>query len=336
MKIGQQVEDRVILRTEIEPKTVIKAAAPVIEVDQLSKRYGGLVAVSDLSFSVPAGTIFALTGPNGSGKTTTVECMEGLREADSGSVRVLGLNPFTQRRRLFQQLGVQLQENSMHTRLKLEEALWMWSAFYEHPANGDELLKTFGLLAKKSMMYGKLSGGEKRRFLTALAFIGSPRVLILDEPTTGLDPQARYNVWQTLRGYARDGATILLTTHNMDEAETECDLIAIIDHGHLLSSGTPKDLLAERGLETRVALPKGAALSKDDFEQRREALRVGSIETVGDQVVVYGTGPDFPNDVSQFAQSRGVPASDIEVRRARLEDLFLLLTGHEYREEGGE
>ncbi len=156
MKIGQLVEDRVILKTEIEPKTVINAAAPVIEVDQLSKRYGGLVAVSDLSFSVPAGTIFALTGPNGSGKTTTVECMEGLREADSGSVRVLGLNPFTQRRRLFQQLGVQLQENSMHTRLKLEEALWMWSAFYEHPANGDALLKMFGLLAKKSMMYGKL------------------------------------------------------------------------------------------------------------------------------------------------------------------------------------
>jgi ABC-2 type transport system ATP-binding protein len=334
--MARLMEEHVILKAHVEPTTVVNAPAPAIEVDHLSKRYGDLVAVSDLSFSVPAGTIFALTGPNGSGKTTTVECMEGLREADSGSVRVLGLNPFTERRRLFQQLGVQLQENSMHTRLRLEEALWMWSAFYEHPADGDELLKTFGLLAKKSMMYGKLSGGEKRRFLTALAFIGSPRVLILDEPTTGLDPQARYNVWQTLRGYARDGATILLTTHNMDEAEAECDLIAIIDHGHLLSSGTPKDLIAERGLETRVALPKGAALSKGDFEQRRETLRIGSIETVGDQLVVYGTGPAFPNDVSQFAQSRGVPANDIEVRRARLEDLFLLLTGHAYREEGAE
>jgi ABC-2 type transport system ATP-binding protein len=334
--MARLTEERVILKPDVEPTTVVNAAAPVIEVVQLTKRYGELLAVSDLSFSVPAGTIFALTGPNGSGKTTTVECMEGLRDPDSGHVRVLGLNPFTERRRLFQKLGVQLQENSMHTRLKLEEALWMWSAFYERPANGDELLKTFGLLGKKSMMYGKLSGGEKRRFLTALAFIGSPQVLILDEPTTGLDPQARYNVWQTLRGFAREGTTILLTTHNMDEAEAECDLIAIIDHGHLLSTGTPKDLLAERGLESRVALPKGAALSKGDFESRREALRVGSIETVGGQLVVYGTGPTFPNDVSQFAQSRGVQASDVEVRRARLEDLFLLLTGHEYRDEGGE
>lgn len=334
--MARLTEERVILNANVEPTPLVNTEGPVIEVDHLTKRYGDLLAVSDLSFSVPAGTIFALTGPNGSGKTTTVECMEGLREADSGSVRVLGLNPFTQRRRLFQQLGVQLQENSMHTRLKLEEALWMWSAFYERPANGDELLRTFGLLAKKSMMYGKLSGGEKRRFLTALAFIGSPKVLILDEPTTGLDPQARYNVWQTLRGYAREGTTILLTTHNMDEAEAECDLIAIIDHGHLLSSGSPKDLLAERGLETRVALVKGAALSKDDFDQQRQALRVGAIETVGDQLVVYGTGPAFPQEVSQFAQSRGVQASDIEIRRARLEDLFLLLTGREYRDEGGE
>ncbi|MDQ6713092.1 MAG: ABC transporter ATP-binding protein [Candidatus Dormibacteraeota bacterium] len=331
--MGLLTEDGIVLQEEIDARTVVTAAAPVIQVDQLSKRYGELLAVSDLSFSVPEGSIFALTGPNGSGKTTTVECMEGLREADAGRVRVLGMDPFTERRRLFQQLGVQLQENSMHTRLRLEEALWMWSAFYDRPANGDELLKTFGLLAKKSMMYGKLSGGEKRRFLTALAFIGSPKVLILDEPTTGLDPQARYNVWQTLHGYARDGTTILLTTHNMDEAEAECDLIAIIDHGHLLSSGTPKHLLDEHGLETRVALPKGAAVSKEDVQQRREALGVRSVESVGDQLVVYGKGAAFLREVSLFAQSRGVQATDIEIRRARLEDLFLLLTGREYRED---
>jgi ABC-2 type transport system ATP-binding protein len=331
--MARMTEDRTILHEEIEAKPGVNAAAPVIEVDRLTKRYGELVAVSELSFSVPAGSIFALTGPNGSGKTTTVECMEGLREADAGRVRVLGMDPFAERRRLFQQLGVQLQENSMHTRLKLEEALWMWSAFYDRPADGDELLKTFGLLAKKSTMYGKLSGGEKRRFLTALAFIGSPKVLILDEPTTGLDPQARYNVWETLHGYARAGTTILLTTHNMDEAETECDLIAIIDHGHLLSSGTPKQLLDEHGLETRVALPKGSGVTVEDVEQRRQALGVGSVEFVGDRCIVYGKGPAFLREVSAFALSRGVQSNDIEIRKARLDDLFLLLTGREYRQD---
>ena len=331
--MARLAEERFILRQDIETRTQVNTAEPVIEVDELKKRYGELVAVSGLSFSVAAGSIFALTGPNGSGKTTTVECMEGLRQPDAGRLRVLGLDPFTERRRLFQQLGVQLQENSMHTRLRLEEALWMWSAFYDRPADGDELLKAFGLTAKKSMMYGKLSGGEKRRFLTALAFIGSPTVLILDEPTTGLDPQARYNVWETLRGYARNGATILLTTHNMDEAEAECDQIAIIDHGKLLSSGTPQQLLDEHGLETRVALPKGSPISKQDVETLGPAAGVGSVESVGDQVIVYGKGPAFLREISSFAESRGVQANDVEIRRARLEDLFLLLTGRQYRAE---
>ena len=219
------------------------------EVEGLTKRYGGRLAVDRLTFEVAPGTIFALVGPNGSGKTTTVECMEGLRQPDAGVVRILGLDPFRDRERLYTSLGVQLQESSMHPRLRLREALWLFAAFHQRPADAAGLLRTYGLESLAGSLYGALSGGEKRRFLVALAFVGRPRAVILDEPTSGLDPQARHNVWRALERYRDQDGTVLLTTHLLDEAERHCDAVAILDHGRLLAIGPPSRLLAEHGLD---------------------------------------------------------------------------------------
>jgi ABC-2 type transport system ATP-binding protein len=299
-----------------------------MEVDRLTKRYGGRVAVDGLSLGVEAGAIVALVGPNGSGKTTTVECMETLRAPDSGRVRLLGLDPARDRRRLFEQLGVQLQETSMHARLRLGEALRMFAAFHPHPADAGELLRTYGLESRGRAPFGSLSGGEKRRFLTALAFAGRPSAVILDEPTTGLDPQARYNVWAALERYRDGGGTVLLTTHLLEEAEAHCDRVAILDHGRLLAAGAPATLLREHGLRLRVTLPARHEPGPGDLE------RVGATrrERVGRRWVLYGADEQFLVRALDWARGRGVAASELETRGARLEDLFLLLTGREYRE----
>ena len=300
-----------------------------MEVGRLTKRYGGLVAVDGLSLEVDAGTIFALVGPNGSGKTTTVECMEALRTPDAGRVRVLGLDPGRDHGRLFAELGVQLQETSMHARLRLGEALRMFAAFHARPADPRELLRTYGLESKERAPFGRLSGGEKRRFLTALAFVGSPRAVILDEPTTGLDPQARHNVWAALERYRDQGGTVFLTTHLLEEAQEHCDRVAIVDHGRLLADGPPARLLRERGLEIRVTLPL------DDWLVDVAWGRLGAThqERLDRRWVVYGPDEAFLARVHEEARAHGVALSRLETRGVRLEDLFLLLTGREYREE---
>jgi ABC-2 type transport system ATP-binding protein len=217
---------------------------PVIEVSHLSKRYPNRLAVDDVSFTVGAGEIFGIVGPNGAGKTTTVECIDGLRRPDGGTVRVLGLDPWADRVRVRQQVGVQLQQSQLPDRLRVGEAIDLYRSFYPDPADGRQLLADMGLTELRRTPFGKLSGGQQQRLSIALALIGNPRIAVLDELTTGLDPQARRDTWQLIRTIRDRGVTVVLVTHFMDEAERLCDRLAVIAHGRLVALDSPAALIA--------------------------------------------------------------------------------------------
>ena len=212
---------------------------PVIDINHLHKRYGEKTAVDDVSFTVDTGEIFGVLGPNGAGKTTTVECVEGLRRPDRGSVRVLGVDPRRDRDQIRQQIGVQLQESQLPDKLTVSEALDLYASFYRTPADVLPLLERLGLAEKRNTRYKKLSGGQKQRLSIALALVGRPRIVVLDELTTGLDPAARRNTWALIQDMRDQGVTILLVTHFMEEAERLCDRVALIDAGRVVALGSP-------------------------------------------------------------------------------------------------
>jgi ABC-2 type transport system ATP-binding protein len=216
----------------------------IIEVTNLRKRYGDHIAVQDVSFTVEAGEIFGIVGPNGAGKTTTVECVEGLRTADAGTVRVLGLDPRRDRSALRLRMGIQLQSSQLPDRLKVWEALDLYSSFYPNPADWKHLMAEVGLADKRNTVFSKLSGGQKQRLSIALALIGNPRIAMLDELTTGLDPQARRDTWDLIRQVRDRGVTVVLVTHFMDEAERLCDRIAVVHAGRVAALDTPAGLIA--------------------------------------------------------------------------------------------
>ena len=216
----------------------------VIEVVNLRKRYGDHVAVADVSFRVAEGEIFGIAGPNGAGKTTTVECLEGLRKPDAGTVQVLGLDPQRDRDRLRRLVGIQLQESQLQDRLRVGEALKLFSSFYPRPADWRQLMTDVGLADKQNTAFAKLSGGQKQRLSIALALVGNPRIAILDELTPGLDPQARRDTWSLIRAVRDRGVTVVLVTHFMDEAERLCDRLAVIDAGRVVALDTPAALVA--------------------------------------------------------------------------------------------
>ena len=213
----------------------------------LLKRYGEVVAVNGLTFVVERGECFGLLGPNGAGKTTTIEILEGLVEPDGGDVEILGLAWKSHDRELRQRLGVQLQETQFADKLTVEETLRLFRSFYLHGRTIDELLRVVELGPKRHSRVGQLSGGQKQRLAVACALAGDPDLLFLDEPTTGLDPQSRRQLWSLLSDFRRQGGTILLTTHYMDEAETLCDRVAIVDQGTVIAEGSPRDLIAQLG-----------------------------------------------------------------------------------------
>ncbi|SDZ29384.1 ABC-2 type transport system ATP-binding protein [Asanoa ishikariensis] len=214
----------------------------VIEVQELHKRYGDKVAVDDVSFRVEEGEIFGILGSNGAGKTTTVECVEGLRRADRGTIRVFGLDPVRDRAELTQRLGVQLQGAHLPEKLRVGEALELYRSFYRRPADPATLMAALGLDGIRQTRFGKLSGGQQQRLSIALALIGNPRVAVLDELTTGLDPRARRETWRLIEDVRAGGVTILLVTHFMDEAERLCDRVAVIDAGRVVALDTPAAL----------------------------------------------------------------------------------------------
>jgi ABC-2 type transport system ATP-binding protein len=216
---------------------------PIVDVRNLRKAYGQKVAVADVSFAVAPGEIFGILGPNGSGKTTAVECIAGLRDADGGDIRVLGIDPQTHPELVREHVGVQFQQAGLHDKITVHEALTLFASFYDSPADVDELLSVLDLQEKRDAQFKSLSGGQKQRVSIALALVGNPKVAILDELTTGLDPLARRTTWEVVRRVRDTGATVLLVTHFMEEAERLCDRLIIIDHGRILTEGSPQDLI---------------------------------------------------------------------------------------------
>ncbi len=295
----------------------------VIEVRGLRKEYGDTVAVDDVSFAVQEGEVFGILGPNGAGKTTTVECVEGLRKPDRGEISVLGLDPLRDHAELTQLLGVQLQESQLPPKLRVAEALDLYSSFYQAPADWRSLLEVLGLTDKSKTMFKKLSGGQKQRLSIALALVGSPRIAVLDELTTGLDPQARRDTWELIEGIRDSGVTIVLVSHFMEEAERLCDRVALIDKGRVVVVDTPAALAERVEVAQRIQFRPSAPVS--------DALLTGipgvtNVIRRGDVVVVTGTG-DVLNAVISMLARKQIVAQQLRVGQANLEDAFLELTG---------
>ncbi|MDG4772979.1 ABC transporter ATP-binding protein [Solwaraspora sp. WMMD792] len=294
----------------------------IIEVARLHKRYGDTVAVDDVSFTVEAGEIFGILGPNGAGKTTTVECVSGLRTPDHGQVTVLGLNPRRDRRELREKVGVQLQEHRLPDKQTVAEAMNLYRSFYREPADGRRLLDMLGLAGKRDIPYRKLSGGQRQRLSVALALAGRPTVAVLDELTTGLDPQARRDTWDLIEQVRDTGVTIVLVTHFMDEAERLCDRLALIDAGRVVALDTPAGLVASVAAEQRVRFRPSAAL---DERLLTDLPEVTSVHRHGPQVVVAGTGNLLQAVTSVLAEQQ-ITAGDLRVEQTSLDDAFVALT----------
>jgi ABC-2 type transport system ATP-binding protein len=306
------------------------ASRPAVEIAHLRKTYGALVAVDDVSFLVAEGEIFGILGPNGAGKTTTVECAVGLRSPDSGTVRLLGLDPHADRDEVHEIVGVQLQASALPAKLRVGEILDMYRSFYREPADISELIEVLGLAGKRNDYYRSLSGGQRQRLSVALALIGRPKVAVLDEMTTGLDPRARRDAWELIEGVRERGVTILLVTHFMEEAERLCDRVALIDNGRIVALDTPASLAAQaRGGKSVRFLPTAP------FDDRllRELPEVARVEREGPHVVVTGTG-ELVNAVLFSLAAAGVTARDVRLDSSNLEDAFVKLTGSHLNKEG--
>jgi ABC-2 type transport system ATP-binding protein len=298
--------------------------APIVTVQHLVKRYGDFVAVNDISFSVRKGEIFGIIGPNGAGKTTTVECISGLRMPDSGQIRVDGLSPQEDRDQIREFVGVQLQESALPPRITVGEAIGLFAAFYPAPLDSDDLLETLGIENLKDVQFRRLSGGQKQRVSIALALVGNPRVAILDELTTGLDPEARRETWALIERIRDRGVTVLLVTHFMDEAERLCDRLALIDHGVVRALDTPEAIAAGAG-GSRVRFVPSEPI---DDRILLAIQGVKEIERKEKYVTVTGTG-DLATAVIDSLRKIGVHVSELEARGGNLDDAFVKLTKEE-------
>jgi len=296
---------------------------PVIEVRELRKQYQGKLAVADVSFTVERGEIFGILGPNGAGKTTTVECMTAMRRHDSGSVSVLGLDPHRKTAELRQRLGVQLQESELPDKLKVWEALDLYASFYRDPADIDELMDALGLADKRETTFKKLSGGQKQRLSIALSLVGNPEIAVLDELTTGLDPQSRRDTWALIENVRERGVTIVLVTHFMEEAERLCDRLAVIDSGAVVAIDTPAGLVAGVDDEQRIRFRPSSPVEDDVFAELRE---VRTVERRGPELVVTGNG-NVLHAVTSVLARKQIIAGGLRVEQANLDDAFVALTG---------
>ncbi|GIE77513.1 multidrug ABC transporter ATP-binding protein [Actinoplanes philippinensis] len=295
----------------------------VIEVKNLAKRYGETVAVRDVSFSVEPGEIFGILGPNGAGKTTTVECIAGLRTPDSGTITVLGSpagDPALRSR-----IGVQLQESELQEKITVREALELYSTFYPNPADWRALADDLGLTPKLKSRFGKLSGGQKQRLSIALALIGNPEIAILDELTTGLDPQARRETWELISGIRDRGVTLLLVTHFMEEAERLCDRIVVIDKGAVAALDTPAGLVERTGNEQRIRFRPSTPIGDELLTVLPE---VREVHRHGSKIEVVGSGNLLHAVVSVLARN-GIVAAELTLEQSTLDDAFVHLTGKE-------
>jgi ABC-2 type transport system ATP-binding protein len=301
-----------------------------IVVENFCKSYGSNRVVNHLHFTVRRGEIFALLGPNGAGKTTTVETLEGYRKPDEGTIRVLGLNPISQARELKPRIGVMLQQDGLYQALTAREVLQLFAGYYAHPQNIDTLIARVGLSSAAKTRCRRLSGGQKRRLALAVALVGHPELIFMDEPTAGMDPQARLTTWEIVRDLQQQGVTILLTTHLMDEAERLADRIAIIDHGQLIALDTPGNLTGTQNANVvRFVAPAGldcTQLAALPSACKAEELRPGSYLLETDAV------PTLLVELTSWLRDSHITLSELRVGHGSLEDLFLRLTGSEVRD----
>ncbi|MET9120361.1 MULTISPECIES: ABC transporter ATP-binding protein [unclassified Streptomyces] len=297
----------------------------VIEVSALRKSYGGRAVVDGVSFAVEEGEIFGILGPNGAGKTTTVECVEGLRIPDAGRVRVTGLDPVADHEAVSRVLGAQLQESELQARLTVREALELYAAFYPRPADWRPLAERLGLTDRLGTRFGRLSGGQKQRLFIALALVGDPRVVVLDELTTGLDPRARRDTWELIEDVRAGGVTVLLVTHFMEEAQRLCDRIAVVDRGRVAALDTPAGLIRRASRSTVISFTPSTPLD----EREVAALpRLASVAHQDGRITLGGTDETVDAVLTLLAR-RHITAHQLRVTDATLDDAFLDLTGAE-------
>lgn len=295
----------------------------MIEVRGLRKTYGDVVAVDDISLNVEEGEILGVLGPNGAGKTTTVESIAGLVRPDTGTVRVAGLDPLTQRRELTRVLGVQLQEAALQDKISVAEALDLYAAFYDDPADGRELAEGLGLGPKLGTRFAKLSGGQKQRLSIALALIGRPKVALLDELTTGLDPQSRRNVWGLIERVRADGTTIVLVTHFMEEAQRLCDRLALIDGGRVVAIDTPAGLISSTEAPTVMSFRPDRPL---DLARLTAIDGVADAREQGDAIELRATDHAVI-EVLDRLRGDGVRPERLRVVESSLDDAYVRLVG---------
>lgn len=299
----------------------------------LKKSYGDVVAVDGLDLEVFAGECFGLLGPNGAGKTTTVEILEGLLEPDAGEVEILGMRWGNDDRAIRQRLGVQLQETQLAEKLTVEETLQIFRSFFERGRSVDEVLKIVELEEKRSAWVSRLSGGQQQRLAVASALVSEPELLFLDEPTTGLDPQSRRQLWELVLEFKASGGTVLLTTHYMEEAERLCDRVAIVDTGRVIALGTPGELISQLGAEHVVEI----ALELDDPAVDKWLREVGGVKDVRrERHGIFLTVSEVHRTVPALLtalRSHEVELSRLTTHHATLEDVFVSLTGRHLRDE---
>jgi ABC-2 type transport system ATP-binding protein len=293
----------------------------VIEVDNLRKRYGAHMAVADVSFQVAQGEIFGLLGRNGAGKTTTVECLQGLRRADGGRIRVLGLDPQRHTQQLRRRIGCQLQEAALPDRLKVWEALDLFASLASTTTDWRVLMDQWGLTDKRTASFASLSGGQRQRLFVALALVNDPEVVFLDELTQGLDPAARRVAWGLIRAIRDRGATVVLVTHYMDEAEQLCDQVAVVEGGRVVATDTPQGLIARFGGPVRISFTADG----HDVRFLEDLSQVRSVRRRGQRIEAEGTGPVLALVAAELV-ARGLVPADLRVEQATLEDVFLRLT----------
>ena len=295
-----------------------------LSVRDLRKHYGDTTAVDGVSFEVRTGEVFGIIGTNGSGKTTTVECVQALRRPDSGSVRVFGLDPQADRARLRNVVGSQLQESELPDRLRVWEALDLFAAISPASVDWRELLADWGLVDKRNTAFAKLSGGQRQRLLVALALVNRPQLVFLDEMTTGLDPAARRVAWDLIDQIRARGTTVVLVTHFMDEAERLCDRLAVFQHGQVIAEGSPQELIDAHAGQATVHFTTDAA----DLSWLVKARGVERIDRAGSRVTVHGAGPLLAYTAAALVD-HGIAPADLRTQRKSLEDAFLALTAQD-------
>jgi len=307
------------------PGWVVLAEAEVVSsallVDGLCKRYGRLLAVDGVGFEVAEGEIFGIIGPNGSGKTTTAECAQGLRRPDAGRVRIFGIDPHAEPGRMGRLVGTQLQDSTLPDRIRVGEALHLFASLASEPVDEAELLQQWGLWARRRASFASLSGGQRQRLFVALALVTRPRLVFLDEMTTGLDPAARREAWRLTERARREGATVVLVTHFMDEVERLCDRVAVLVNGRVLDVDTPAGLVARRGsgVSARFAAP-----DRIDLDGLRRLPDLVGVSKVDGSVEVRGSGRSL-TALGHFLATHGLADTELRVQQPRLEDVYLEL-----------